>query len=73
MNTTDVFTSKRHQWRRNCRDSQTIRAMPATVASPAGELPGVAIFSATGLLAVVTEQDAYRLANQIIDSLEGTA
>jgi hypothetical protein len=56
----------------NMTGSAETHARPVLIGGPGGEMPGVGIFRSKYLLSILTEQDATRLADQIIDAVEGT-
>jgi hypothetical protein len=61
-----------HLYGHNIAGSVNTHARPVSITGPEGQSAGVGIFRSQYLLVILTEQDATRLADQIIDVLEGS-
>jgi hypothetical protein len=72
---TDSFTFKsRHEmYAKNLDTGKNLRVVPAELSHTGGVDRGVAIMNGTYLLACITSEDAWRLADQLADVIDGLA
>lgn len=69
-----TFTSAPKYYRRNYEMGENQRVIPADVGHENGSTPGAAIFCGpSNLVAVITAEHAWRLANQLVDALDSLA
>jgi hypothetical protein len=66
------FKASAGHWDRNVADAARWRVVPAQMGTLSGDpVTGVAIFSGESLRGVLPEADAWRIADEIADALEG--
>lgn len=65
------FTSTPQHYNRNYEMGKNLRVVPADVGPENGSIPGAAIFCGpSNLIAVITAEHAWRLADQLVDVVE---
>lgn len=65
------FTSAPQHYKRNHEMGKNLRVVPAEIGHEDGSTPGAAIFCGpSNLIAVITAEHAWRLADQLVDVLE---
>lgn len=66
-----TFTTAPQHYNRNHALGESLRVVPAAIGTENGTTPGVAIFNGNShLIAAITAEHAYKLANGIADALE---
>lgn len=66
-----IFTTRPALYQRNYKDGENLRVIPAQLDHDTGTTPGVTIFIGRNhIMAVLTAEHAYNLANGIVDALE---
>lgn len=66
---TSLFHSPQHHYWRNAEDAKDTYARPATMDTPEGTKPAVALFSGKFIRGVYSVDEALRLATQMADSI----
>lgn len=68
------FRSYRNRYAQNLEGSMRTTARPGIFETPSGqEKPAIVIFRDMHVIAILTEDDATRLSNELIDAIENPA
>ncbi|MFJ5693318.1 hypothetical protein ACIP9X_05630 [Arthrobacter sp. NPDC093125] len=66
----EFFRSRRDMYGKNYDMGQKLRVIPAAISHDTGATPGVAIYSGTFLMAAITAEHAWALADKLADVLD---
>lgn len=66
----EFFRSRRVMYGKNYDMGQKLRVVPAAITHDTGATPGVAIYSGTFLMAAITAEHGWALADKLADVLD---
>jgi hypothetical protein len=66
-----TFKSRREMFAKNIDTGKNLRVVPAELSHIGGVAQGVAIMNGTYLLACITADDAWKLADKLADVIDG--